>query len=413
LKPQAQVSEETPGHLIQVQQHLGGRQAFLPGRLRILHVFNYLGMGGTELTALRVITNLGHERFQSRLCGIRGFDPEIIASRCPDADVVTPLKQEAGFQIQIFPLMKLIKAFRPHIVHSRNWGSIEAVTAARLAGVPVVLHSEHGYELDNIDGVPFRRRLFRRFAYGLADAIFTVSGDLREYHARNGWISPDRIRVIPNGIDTNLFAPQPELRRAIRERAKLRPHCFVIGSVGRLVAIKDHTTLLKAANVLAQRGIDVHVLLAGAGPELIRHEEYLANSPALSSRVSFLGAADNVPEVMNALDAFVLPSISEGMSNTLIEAMSCALPVIATRVGGNPEVVQEDRSGWLFKPGDVADLAEKLERLARSQELRDGFGKCGRARAISNFSLEGMVKRYRQLYMELAENRGVKTGSPV
>jgi len=382
-----------------------------PGRLRVLHFFSYLGLGGTELTALRVITNLGKDWFENRLCGLRGFEPQVLALRSPDADLVSLPAHKEGFRIQVLAITKLIKAYRPHIVHSRNWGTIEAILAARLAHVPVVVHSEHGYELDTLAGLPRRRRLFRRAVYEMADAVFTVTGDLRQFHARQAWFSPSRIRVMHNGIDTQQFAPNPHARRQILERAGVPIDRFVVGSVGRLVPIKDYGTLLKSAELLVHRGVDVHVLLAGSGPELPRLRQSVENSSALGGRVSFLGSSDNISEILNAMDVFVLPSISEGMSNTLIEAMACGLPVLATRVGGNPEVVGDEHSSWLFAPGDIDGLVQRLESLARSVNLCRSLGTAARQRAISMFSLERMVDNYRRLYVELAVRRGIFAGS--
>ena len=376
-------------------------------RLRVLHVFSYLGLGGTELTAIRVAKHLGKDRFENRLCGVRGFDPQVLSARCPDLDIVSlPIRRDK-FRVQLFSLMNLIKAYRPHIVHSRNWGAIEAVPAARLAGVPIVVHSEHGYEMETLDGLPERRRLFRRAIYAMADAVFTVTEELREYHARQARISPSRIRVIHNGIDTELFTRRPQDQGSGREKFGIGADSLVVGSVGRLVPIKDHATLLKAAEVLVRRGVNVHVLLAGSGPELIRHQQYLENSTALSGRVSFLGASDNVPAVLNALDVFVLSSVSEGMSNTLLEAMACSLPVVATRVGGNTEVIGDGGSGLLFAPGDVDGLAQHLERLARNEVLGRNLGLSARQRVVSLFSLQRMIADYRHLYLELAAKRGI------
>jgi len=402
---EVQVSK-APAAMLPTLPH-GESSARVSGRLRVLHFFSYLGLGGTELTALRVLTNLGKDRFENRLCGMRGFDPKVLALRYPDADVVSLPASKEGFRFQTLSIMRLIKSYRPHIVHSRNWGTIEAVLAARVAHVPIVIHSEHGYEMDTLAGLPLRRRLFRRAAYGMSDAVFTVTGELQQYHSRQAWISPSRIRVIHNGIDTQLFAPHPQARRLILEKAGVPNDRFVVGSVGRLVAIKDHATLLKSAELLVHRGLDVHVLLAGSGPELTRHRQYLETSAALAGRVTFLGSSDNVSEILNAMDVFVLPSISEGMSNTLTEAMACGLPVLATRVGGNPEVVGDERSGGLFVPGDIYDLAQQLERLAGNDNLRRSLGTAARQRAVSMFGLERMVKDYRRLYMELAAKRGI------
>jgi len=125
--------------------------------------------------------------------------------------------------------------------------------------------------------------------------------------------------------------------------------------------------------------------------------------------VTFSGAIANTSEILNALDVFVLPSLNEGMSNTLLEAMASGLPVVATRTGGNPELVEENCSGWLFKPGDFQDLASRLEQLSRDANLRREFGNSARARAVSQFSLQGMVARYRELYLSLAKQRRIPT----
>jgi len=311
-----------------------------------------------------------------------------------------------GLELSLPRLMAVMKKYRPHVVHSRNWGSIEAIPAARLARVPVVVHSEHGYELDNLSGLPLRRRLFRRIVYGMVDAVFTVSEELRDYHTRQAWISPERIRVICNGVDTHRFAPDPRARGMTRKQLGVPEDAFVFGSVGRLVAIKDHRTLLRAGEVLQRRGRSIHILLVGSGPELDRLQKDVSHSPELQGRVHFAGTSHDVPNLLNAMDAFVLPSICEGMSNTLLEAMASGLPVLATRVGGNPEVLKED-GGWLFAPGDTDTLAARLEELATDHKLCRQVGDAGRLRVVQHFSLERMAEQYRSLYFDLAERRGL------
>jgi glycosyltransferase involved in cell wall biosynthesis len=301
-----------------------------------------------------------------------------------------------------------MKKYRPHIVHSRNWGAIEAIPAARFARVPIVVHSEHGYELDNISGLPLRRRLLRRLAYGMADVVLTVTAQLRDYHSRQAWIAPDRIRVIYNGVDTNRFAPNAKARFAIREQLGIRPEAFVFGSVGRLVAIKDHYTILRAGEILQRRGISFHILLVGSGPELDGLQKYVSQSPELRGQVHFAGATQDVPDWLNAMDVFVLSSIGEGMSNTLLEAMASALPVLVTRVGGNTEVLT-DECGWLFTPGDAETLASKLQVLAADSNLRRQVGYAVQLRAVRLFSLQRMAENYRRLYFDLADRHDARS----
>jgi sugar transferase (PEP-CTERM/EpsH1 system associated) len=378
------------------------------GALRVMHVVNRLATGGTEHVVLQLIGGLGGEAFEHRIAALRGRDPALGHVPLPGGELLLAGDESARFQFPLFRLARLMRAWRPHIVHSRNWGTIEAIPAARLAGVPVAIHSEHGYEIEMLAGLPTRRRLFRRAAYGMADAVFAVTRELRDYHARQAWLRPDRIGVIYNGVDTRRFAPRPEEHVRIREALGVPAGRFVVGTVGRMVPIKDHPTLLRAAEIMAHGGADVHVLLVGAGPELERNQQIVKASGVLSGRVTFTGASGDVPNLLQSLDAFALPSISEGMSNTLLEAMATGLPVIATAVGGNPEIIEEDRCGTLFRPGDAESLAAHLAQLAGSEEFRRERGAAARRRAEERFSLKRMLEDYSEMYRTLAARRGVR-----
>ena len=375
--------------------------------LRVLHVVNRMDVGGTEAGIAKVIAGLGDSQFSHAVCTARGHNTAYVHQSGLDGRVFDATREEGKSQFLVRDFARIMKTYKPHIVHSRNWGAIEAVFAARLAGVPVAIHSEHGYELDMLDGLPLRRRLLRRAAYSLADAVFTVSSDLRTYHARQGWISPSRIRVLANGVDSQRFSPSKNRKAAIRASLGLPANTIVIGSVGRLVPIKGHAALLDAAEILLQRGIDLSVALVGDGSELRQLRAKTAASPYLASRVHFLGASKDVADALTAMDVFVLPSISEGMSNTLLEAMSTGLPVVATRVGGNCELVEHRAAGLLFPVGDVRELAGHLERLAVDREYRETLGASARARILANYRLDSMLDNYRSLYKELAARRGI------
>jgi len=385
--------------------HAGSAHEF---RLRVIHVVNYLRRGGTEFGILKLMEGLGDKHFDHRLCTTRQFDPEFVHAYHLEARLSVAGGTREGFQFPFFRLRKIFQQYRPHIVHTRNWGALEAVPAARLAGVPVVIHSEHGYEVDNMGGLPLRQRLFRRLAYGMADKIFTVSKELRDYHARQAWLHPERIDVLYNGVDAARFSPQAEIRARVRNEFGIPANRIVLGSVGRMVPIKDYGTLLKAAELLARKGVDVHVLLVGKGPELEALQGQAGELQCLRGRVSFLGTSDRVPELLNAMDVFVLTSLGEGMSNTLLESMATGLPVVATRVGGNPEVIGDEQSEWLFSTGDTKGLTERLERLALSTDSRTRCGDAGRRRVLRLFSLQEMWRRYRDLYTEAAANRDIR-----
>jgi sugar transferase (PEP-CTERM/EpsH1 system associated) len=311
----------------------------------------------------------------------------------------------AAFQFNVPRLVRLMKQVRPAIVHSRNWGGIEAVIAARVSGVPVILHSEHGYELEMESGLPFHRRLLRHCAYRMGTAFATVTEELRSYHAKQAWWKPEDVRVLYNGVDLEKFRPRRHIREIVRREFGIPCDAFVVGSVGRMVALKDFGTLLKAAEILIAEGKPVHVLLVGSGPALNGLDQYASRSTGLADRVHFCQATPRVDEMLNAMDVFILPSLMEGMSNTLLEAMAVGLPVVASKVGGNPEIILDGECGYLFPPKAVTVLADLLRSLSQDMRLRKQIGQAARERVACHFSLEAMVERYRNLYLELLERQ--------
>jgi sugar transferase (PEP-CTERM/EpsH1 system associated) len=365
--------------------------------LRVLHVVNRLDLGGTESGILKIATGLPGDEFIHAVCTARGHSPEFARQRAFSGEVFDAAGSDSRRQLLVYRFARMMRRFRPDVVHSRNWGAIEAVFAARLAGVPAIVHSEHGYELHILKGLPLRQRIIRRAAYAVADAIFTVTSDLRDYHARQAGVQSSRITVIPNGVDSERFAPREQTKSACRAVLGLPPNSFLVGTVGRLVAIKDQALLIRAAKALADRGRDVSVAIAGDGPER-SNLAALAAQLSFSGHVHFLGASKNVPEFLNALDVFVLPSVSEGMSNTLLEAMSCGLPTVATSVGGNPELIENQVSGLLFPMGDTAQLTAHLSILAEDSEHRRNLGAKARERILDRYRLDKMLETYRSLY---------------
>jgi sugar transferase (PEP-CTERM/EpsH1 system associated) len=372
-------------------------------RLRILHVFTRLSHGGMEHGVQKLVAGLDPSRFQHRVCVLRGCDSNVEGLELLQRDLLVAPQAGRGAASRILWLVKAMRSYRPHIVHSRNWGATEAILAAKLARVPAVIHSEHGYEIDMLSGLPWRRRFSRRVFYALTDAVFCVTNDLRDFHAQQAWTNSDKIGVIYNAVDTGRFAPDAGARQATREKLALGD-AFTIGAVGRMVAIKDYDTLLAAIGAVVLKGIEVRALLVGDGPELPRLRRLVANSPQLAGRVLWVGASDVVPQLLNAMDVFVQPSLSEGMSNTVLEAMATGLPVLATRTGGNPEIMVEGRYGWLFTPSDAKLLADQIQQLAVAPRMRQELGAAARGHVLEQFGLQRMLDSYTDLYLQLASS---------
>ena len=360
-----------------------------------------LGQGGLENGLVNLIHALDDpQRFEHVVYAIRRLGPN--ADRLPaNVAVICLGKQETDFPIQAHKLARDIREINPDVVHSRNWGAVEAVAAARWAGSCGVVHSEHGLETHAQAKEPWRRRCFRRLAYELADRVLAVSYQLRDLHARRTGFAARRIDVIHNGVDGSRFFPDPAARSAMRAELGIAADEFCIGCVGNLLPVKDHMTALRAAERMARFMPRWRLLIAGEGTERPRLEEFINEHPEWMKHVKLLGAHDHVPELLNAMDVYVLPSLSEGISNSLLEAMSVGLPVIATARGGNPEVVIDGESGLLFPAGDSVKLADYLLRLARNPEIRMELGRQAMNRVREEFSIGSMVRNYALVYESL------------
>jgi glycosyltransferase involved in cell wall biosynthesis len=284
---------------------------------------------------------------------------------------------------------------KPDVVHSRNWGAVEAVVAARWRGCAVV-HSEHGLEAGADAREPRRRIWFRRLAFELADRVLSVSYQLRDLHANRTGFSAEKITVVHNGVDTERFRPDAAVRARVRQELGIEEEEFCIGAVGNLLPVKDHVTLLRAAEMFAPGAGKWRLLLIGEGSERAALMAFTGERPALRP-VTFLGSSDRVAELLNAMDAYVLPSLAEGISNALLEAMASGLPVIATNVGGNPEVVDRG-SGLLFRAADAGELAKHLQLLRADRERRLDLAQVARRRIMTCFSIESMLRNYSGIY---------------
>ncbi len=371
--------------------------------IRILHVLESLGVGGgVEHGIANLIDRMDQKRFEHILCAVSRLGPW--ADQFRIVQVVQLEQKRKTFAVQVGPLAQVIRNTRPHIVHSRNWGSLEAVVAARWVRSCRVIHSEHGVEVDPA-AEPRRRIWFRRLAFEMADRVFSVSYHLREMLARCTGFPRRRIGVLHNGVDTERFRKDSRVRYRFRAELGLSDHEFCIGCVGRLSRIKDYPTILRAAEGLDQFCPHWRLLILGTGTECRELEQFVVAKPILRRRVRFLGASDRVPEFLNAIDAYVLPSLREGISNSLLEAMAASLPVVATDTGGNPELVVNGESGLLFPVGDFERLTELLALLYQKPDMRERLGSRAVQRVALEFSLDSMISKYEQMYQELTGTR--------
>jgi sugar transferase (PEP-CTERM/EpsH1 system associated) len=368
----------------------------LADRVRIVHVVNRLDTGGTELTLLRLCAALDPLRFENVICTVEpgGLDTENGGAR-----IVCLNRRPAKGRVLIAQFAKLFAAERPDVVHSRSWGAIEAVLAARISGAgrAKVIHSEHGRDVQTMRTLPVRNKLLRRICYSCADFVFAVSTELRDFYAKQVRMPSSRIGVIRNGIDTEHFRPDATARNCLRSAVSLRPETIAVGCVGRLDPIKDHATLLRAADIVISQGADIKLYIVGDGCERPTLEALVRSRSRLAGRVVFTGNVRNVSQWLNGFDIFVLPSLSEGMSNTIVEGMAVGLPIIATAAAGQ-ELVEDQTSGLLVPEKDEGAMAKSLNLLIADKSLRTTLGNNARLRAQSAFSMQRMVEEYTRMY---------------
>ena len=359
-------------------------------------------MGGMENGVVNLINNMPAGRFRHAIACIEDYSDFRLRIRRPDVEVLAMHRSRVGVWAMRKRLYELCRDMRPAIVHTRNRSGLDALLPARLAGVRVCVHGEHGRDVDDLDGENNKLVLLRRMHRPLVTRYITVSKDLQSYLIKRVGIPPGRITQIYNGVDTDRFKPSERKPPNILPERFIAEGKFVIGTVGRLQAVKDQATLIRAFALLVQQrpGDSLHLALIGDGP-LRPNLEHLIAELGLSDRVCMTGALDAVPQALNNLDLFVLPSLGEGISNTVLEALASGLPVIATAVGGNVELVREGQSGEFFKPGDTQTLTRLLLRYVNDVHRRHNHSHAAREFALSDFSLATMVDRYTQVYEDL------------
>lgn len=379
-------------------------------RSLVVHVLHRFAIGGLENGLVNLLNRLPAERYRHAVVAMT--DITSFRERVQREDVqYIALHKPAGHAVQLYPqLYRLFRRLRPAIVHTRNLAALEAAVPAALAGVPVRVHSEHGRDVMDLDGSNSRYRWIRRLYSPCVHRYVALSQDLERYLIEDVGISPWRVAQIYNGVDTRRFAPTGTGRAPIEGSPFNDPDLWVCGTVGRMQAVKDPLTLVRAfiQLLISVPGADARMRLIVVGDGPLRGEaEALLRDAGASGHVWFTGERADVPALLRGMDCFVLPSLAEGISNTILEAMACGLPVIATAVGGNPELVQDQITGTLVPPANVEALAAALNGYYALPELSRVQGEAGRGRVERRFSLDYMVQRYDSLYKSLLGHRVV------
>ena len=375
----------------------------------IVHVVYRFSVGGLENGVVNLINRLPSERWRHVVIALTEVDP-VFARRLHRADVrCLALHKPPGQGIWMAPqLWRLFRELRPAIVHTRNLAALETQLPAWLAGVPARLHSEHGRDMEDLHGTNRRHVWMRRAYRPFVHQYIALSRDLADYLTDVVAVPRPHVAQICNGVDIERFRPDPAARVALAGFPFADPSLFVVGTVGRMQAVKAQT-LLAAAFVRAleiEPGLRQRLRLVMVGDGPLRAQALSTLDAAGAGGLAWLpGERADVPDVMRSLDCFVLPSLAEGISNTILEAMSTGLPVLATAVGGNGDLIDAGLTGELVPAGDIEALARGLVGMAMDRQRALAQGQAGRVRVERQFSLPGMVNAYQALYERLSGPR--------
>ena len=362
-----------------------------PSPLRVVHILYSLETGGLERVVATLVSRASPDFDHRILCLSRSGPTERLLP--PGTEVITLGKPPGNSIPFLWKLGRVLKRLRPEVVNTYNWAGMDGIVAARLSRLRAVVQNEHGFDMEDPFGGNRKRRFVRRFLSSFVHSFACVSQRLRT------WLE-EEVRVrrpvfqIYNGVDTERFRPGDG--SPLRAELGLSREAFVIGVVARLVPVKNLPLLLQAVERLHPTGPETVLLVVGDGPERTRLEA------RAGAGVRFLGEREDVPDLLRSLDLFVLPSLSEGISLTLLEGMASGLPVVTTRVGGNPEIVEEGITGTLVPSEDAAALAAAMAAYRENPGLRRRHGEAGRRRVLERFSLAGMVDAYESLYRAAA-----------
>ncbi|WP_374434130.1 TIGR03088 family PEP-CTERM/XrtA system glycosyltransferase [Inhella sp.] len=365
----------------------------------VLHLLYRFDTGGLENGVVNLINRL--DGYRHAVLAIDHCAPAF-CERVQRADTeFISLRKPPGQTVKLLPrVVRELRRLQPAVVHSRNLAALELQPAAWWARVPVRLHGEHGRDTEDLHGLSRRHQWMRRLNRPFVQHWVALSGELESYLSERVGVPPERITRICNGVDTQRFQA-PGRRQPIEGSPFNDPALFLFGTVGRMQPVKAQTLMVQAfikalqsQPALRERA---RLVLIGDGPLRAQCAELL-QSADMAHLAWLPGERRDVPQLLQGMDAFVLPSLGEGISNTILEAMATGLPVLAAAVGGNPELVQADHTGALVPAGDVAAFAGVMAAWAREPQTAQALGVAARLRAEQQFSLGTMVQTYDALY---------------
>ena len=388
----------------------------MDARPLIAHVVFRFDTGGLENGIVNLINHMPPAAYRHAVVALTEVNPDF-AQRIQRADVqFVSLHKPAGHGHRLYPrFWRCMRELRPALVHTRNLAALEMQVPAAFAGVAARVHGEHGRDVSDLDGSNKRHQWVRRIYSPFVHHYVALSRDLASYLQNTVGVAPTRITQLYNGVDLRSFSPRQTLAAVAEDCPFASPAHYVIGTVGRMAEVKNQTLLAHAfIAALAQRPelrARLRLVMVGDGP-LRGQAQALLDDAGVADLAWLPGERRDVPQIMRSLDCFVLPSLAEGISNTILEAMATGLPVVATDVGGNADLVRHGHTGMIVPSNKVQAMAASLLRLADEPQTGAIWGAAARADALARFSMQAMVGQYQGLYDRLLKRKSAPATAP-
>ena len=391
------------------------------GQIRVLRVIARLNVGGPALHVSLLNSGMDRRFVSWLITGTEnpgeGSLRDYALARGVEPLVIPEMLGQASFApsdvVALVKLVALVRRLRPHVVHTHTAkAGFLGRLAARVAGVPVVLHTYHGHVLSGYYGRMRSAglRLMERFLARFSDKLIAVSDRVRDDLVSLGIAPADRFVVVPLGLDLDPMFDASRNRGAFRREFGLRSDAPLVGIVGRLFPIKNHVLFLEAAARVRVSDSDARFVVVGDGPLRASLEER-TRQPDLRGRVVFTGWRHDLPKIYADLNVVVVSSMNEGTPVSAIEAMAAGCLVVATRVGGLPDLIDDGRTGILVPPNEPAMLASAVEWLLTDPVSRESMRSAASAEVRRRFMASRLVTDLQQLYLDLLTAKGVTVPS--
>ncbi len=366
-------------------------------KIKIMQITHDLNYGGLQKLVVDISKNLDKSRYQVSVCVLREGGPLEEELLKEDIKIIKLPPANNGIDyLSFWKLFKIFREERPNIIHTHNTQPfVEGGIAAILAKTPVHVHTDHGRQFPDKRRYMFAEWVFSHFANQMVAVSENLKKDISKYES----ISPDKIKVILNGIDGNKYKNKIDKNKKRQELNIDNRYNPILGFVGRLSSEKGLTYLIKAMKNLVKEFPNILLLIVGDGG-LLEELTQEAKALGLENNIRFLGPRPDINEILGILDVFVLPSLREGLPLVLLEAAAASLPIIATEVGGNKQVVTDGINGFIVKPGDVISLYNAIKQLIIDEGMRKEFGCKSFDLFINNFTIDKMIKEYETIYQD-------------